>query len=93
MQKARTQNNVVPLSAGPEDPLHVCVEKAVRRYFADLNGHNPGDLHPMVMREVEAPLLRTVMDHVAGNQTRAAEILGINRSTLRKKLSLYGLVD
>jgi Fis family transcriptional regulator len=74
---------------------HVClsssVKAAVETYFADLNGHMPGNLYEMVMAEVERPLLETVMREVQGNQTRAAKMLGINRSTLRKKLAHYGL--
>lgn len=74
---------------------HVClasaVKAAVEAYFTDLNGHAPGKLHEMVMTEVERPLLETVMRHVRGNQSRAAKMLGINRSTLRKKLAQYGL--
>ncbi|MCU7922201.1 MAG: Fis family transcriptional regulator, partial [Candidatus Thiodiazotropha sp. (ex Dulcina madagascariensis)] len=48
-------------------------------------------LYRLVMNEVEAPLLESVMKHTGGNQTQAATILGISRSTLRKKLSLYDL--
>ena len=45
------------------------------------------------MAEVEAPLLSCVMEHTEGNQTRAAEYMGLNRGTLRKKLKLYGLIE
>lgn len=69
------------------------VKGAVEAYFRDLNGHAPGNLYEMVMSEVEKPLLATVMQQVQGNQTRAAKMLGINRSTLRKKLAHYGLND
>ena len=93
MQKTQTSDNVVSLSANAEDPLRVCVEKAMRRYFADLNGHDPGGLHAMVMREVEQPLLQIVLEYTGGNQTQAASILGINRSTLRKKLHQHDLDD
>jgi Fis family transcriptional regulator len=48
-------------------------------------------LYDLVMREVEEPLFRAVLDYSAGNQSRAADILGINRGTLRKKLRTYGL--
>ncbi|HYW03263.1 MAG TPA: DNA-binding transcriptional regulator Fis [Gammaproteobacteria bacterium] len=75
----------------PPEPLRTCVQKALDKYFADLNGHAPGDLYQMVMREVEAPLLESVMAYTRGNQTRAAEILGINRSTLRKRLRTHNL--
>jgi Fis family transcriptional regulator len=60
-------------------------------YFASLNGHAPGHLYDLVMREVEEPLFRAVLDFSAGNQSRAADILGINRGTLRKKLRVYGI--
>lgn len=69
------------------------VKGAVETYFRDLNGHAPGNLYEIVMSEVEKPLLATVMQQVQGNQTRAAKMLGINRSTLRKKLAHYGLSD
>lgn len=73
-------------------PLRQCTEAAMRKYFADLDdGHAPTDLYAMVLAEVEQPLLRTVMEYTRGNQSRAAQILGLNRSTLRKKLRQYGL--
>lgn len=71
--------------------LRECVAQAVRRYFVDLGSHEPGDLYDLVLREVEAPLLLEAMRYCDGNQSRAAAVLGINRSTLRKKLRQYGL--
>ncbi len=64
-------------------------EKTLRRYFADLNGHDPSDLYELVLGEIEQPLLKTLMEYTRGNQSRAATILGLNRSTLRKKLRQY----
>lgn len=72
-------------------PLRDHTEDAVNAYLLSLNGHRPARLYDLVLREVEAPLFKAVMDHVAGNQSRAAELLGINRGTLRKKLKEYGL--
>lgn len=66
-------------------------EQALKHYFEKLNGHPPVALYNFVMREVEMPLFRMVMDFTRGNQSRAADILGINRGTLRKKLKVYGL--
>ena len=60
-------------------------------YFADLNGTQAQGVYQMVLREVERPLLEVVLKHTRGNQTKAAEILGINRGTLRKKLREHGL--
>ncbi|WP_447556449.1 DNA-binding transcriptional regulator Fis [Vreelandella sp. EE22] len=85
-----------PLSASQEEPpqpLREAVETAMRRYFEHLDGGQATDLYAMVMAEVEAPLLACVLDHTAGNQTRAADVLGLNRGTLRKKLKQYGLIE
>lgn len=64
-------------------------EKTLRRYFADLKGHDPSELYDLVLGEIERPLLATLMEYTRGNQSRAASILGLNRSTLRKKLRRY----
>ena len=76
-----------------EIPLRDHTEQALCTYFESLNGHRPGRLYDLVMREVELPLFQAVMDYADGNQSRAATILGINRGTLRKKLREYGLAS
>jgi Fis family transcriptional regulator len=76
-----------------EIPLRNHTEQALSSYFDSLNGHRPGRLYDLVMREVELPLFQAVMDYADGNQSRAATILGINRGTLRKKLREYGLAS
>ncbi len=78
--------------AVPDQPaLRDHVTRAVRRYLADLGDNPPQDIYDIVLREVEAPLLAEVMRHCGGNQSRAAEALGLNRATLRKKLRQYGI--
>ena len=72
-------------------PLRNHAERALTDYFANLNGHRPAHLYDMVLREVEEPLFRAVLDYASGNQSAAAGILGINRGTLRKKLRQFGL--
>ena len=72
-------------------PLSECVETALKDYFDQLEGHEAANLYEMLLAEVEAPLFKATLAHTAGNQSRAAEILGLNRGTLRKKLKLYGL--
>ena len=67
--------------------------EALDRYFHTLDGHKPEALYDLVIGEVEKPLFRAVLDYTSGNQSMAANILGINRGTLRKKLRLHGLLD
>lgn len=71
-------------------PANSNIEASVRdsllRYFEDLGGESPEDMYAMVLRLVEKPLLEVVMHHAGHNQSRAAEWLGLNRNTLRKKL-------
>ena len=76
---------------GVRQPLRKCVEVAMEHYFKLLEGERPSGLYQMVLAEVEKPLLETVMRHARGNQSQAAEFLGISRSSLRKKLKHYGL--
>jgi len=78
---------------GGSMPLRAQCAAALDTYFTNLNGHKPGHLYDLVLREVEEPLFRAVLDYVDGNQSRAAEVLGINRGTLRKKLREYGLTE
>jgi Fis family transcriptional regulator len=78
-------------SAAAPAALRDHVARAVRRYLQDLNGCGADDLYEVVLREVEAPLLAEVLRHCEGNQSRAAECLGISRATLRKKLKQYGI--
>lgn len=73
------------------DPLSVCIAHSMQKYFDDLNGQEPTNLHNFFINEVEKPFLEVVMQRVNGNQTKAADILGINRNTLRKKLKTYDL--
>jgi len=73
-------------------PLSALTDEALRGYFTSLNGHKPAALYQLVIREVEKPLFKTVMEYADGNQSQAAEILGINRGTLRKKLKTYKLL-
>lgn len=78
----------LPPSAA-DHPVAECVRQAVRTYLHSLAGHEVYNLHDLLIREVERPLLEAVLEHTKGNQTRAARCLGLSRSTLRKKIALY----
>ena len=69
-----------------------CVRRALNRYFRDLDGETPHAIYDMVLACIEKPMLEVVMKHADGNQTVAAAMLGINRNTLRKKLTEHQLL-
>ena len=77
----------------PSLSLQDCVRDNVETFFADLEDTEPAHLHDMLMRAVERPLLEVVMARAQNNQSRAAQWLGLNRNTLRKKLVEHGLID
>ena len=66
--------------------IEECVRDSLQSYFEDLGGVEPTAMYDMILRVVEKPLLEVVMEQAHGNQSRAAEWLGINRNTLRRKL-------
>ncbi len=74
-----------------ENELSSTVRKVMKQYFKDLDGEKASGIYSMVVQCVEKPMLEVVMSHAQGNQTRAAELLGINRNTLRKKLQEHGI--
>ena len=72
-------------------PLRTQAKIAISNYLSQLNGNDVDDMYDLVLSEIEAPMLEEVMKYTRGNQTRAANLLGINRGTLRKKLKKYGM--
>ena len=98
--------NLSPLSAAESSPvndtpvddiaqaktLRDSVAIALNNYFSNLDGQDVSDVYNMVLSEVEAPLLEEVMKYTRNNQTRASQMLGLNRGTLRKKLKQYDLL-
>ncbi|RCU43799.1 MULTISPECIES: DNA-binding transcriptional regulator Fis [Corallincola] len=83
--------NQMPNTSSNAQPLRESVKKAMRNYLTQLNGQDINDLYELFLSEVEAPLLEEVMTYTRGNQTRASNLLGVNRGTLRKKLKKYGM--
>lgn len=74
-----------------ESELAACVRRELQKYFQDLDGEPASRIYDMVMHCVEKPVIEVVLNHAAGNQSRAAEMLGINRNTLRKKMQQHGI--
>jgi Fis family transcriptional regulator, factor for inversion stimulation protein len=68
------------------------VRKTLNRYFRDLDGQRPQPIYDMVLHAAEKPMLEVVMKQANGNQTVAADMLGINRNTLRRKLADHDLL-
>lgn len=76
-----------------QNKLHDCVRASMEDFFRDLDGTDPSNLHDMLVKAVEKPLLEVVMQQAQNNQSRAAQWLGLNRNTLRKKLLEHKLID
>ncbi|MFM8899729.1 MAG: Fis family transcriptional regulator [Burkholderiales bacterium] len=72
--------------------IEECIRESLEAYFKDLRGVEPSAMYDMILQVVEKPLLDVVMKKAEGNQSRAAEWLGINRNTLRRKLVEHKLV-
>ncbi|CAL4326458.1 DNA-binding transcriptional regulator Fis [Buchnera aphidicola] len=85
LSSADSQDRIV------KKPLRELVKQALKYYLLNLNGKYVNNLYELALAELEKPLLDMVMQHTRGNQTRAALMMGINRSTLRKKLKKYGM--
>ena len=83
-----SEPHAAPARRGGET-LEQAMVRNLEQYFADLDGAKPHALHEMVMQAVERPLLKFALERAGGNQSAAAELLGINRNTLRKKLHDY----
>ncbi|MGB5831546.1 MAG: DNA-binding transcriptional regulator Fis [Thiohalocapsa sp.] len=79
------------LQQNQQEPLRECVRKALRYYLHKMDGHDVDGLYRMVLDEVERPLIETVLESVSNNQSVAARMLGMSRSTLRKKLKSFDL--
>jgi Fis family transcriptional regulator len=69
-----------------------CIRTTLEQYFKDLRGTEPSGVHEMILAAVEKPMLEVVMRHAEGNQSKAADWLGINRNTLRRKLADHRLI-
>ena len=86
-----TTTVTTPSQTQAQKPLRDSVKQAINKYLKQLDDTNIENLYDLVLAEVEAPLMESVMAYTQGNQTKASQVLGLNRGTLRKKLKMYGL--
>jgi Fis family transcriptional regulator len=75
-----------------KDNIQEVVKKSLEKFFKDLGEQEPSNVYEMVILTVEKPILEAVMARAEGNQSQAADMLGINRNTLRKKLQQHGML-
>jgi Fis family transcriptional regulator len=75
-----------------KESIQEVVQKSLEDYFDDLGEQQASNIYDMVVLTVEKPILQVVMLRADGNQSQAAQMLGINRNTLRKKLQEHGLL-
>lgn len=78
---------------GKQQTLRECVSSSLAEYFDKVDHEDISNLYDLVLSEVEAPLLQTVMQRTRSNQSKASVMLGLNRGTLRKKLKKYGMLN
>ena len=78
-------------NTGEISQLSHAVKHSIRRYLYELDGAQPSNMYDLVLKQIEQPLFEAILEHTRGNQSRAAELLGLNRGTLRKKLRSYNL--
>jgi Fis family transcriptional regulator, factor for inversion stimulation protein len=73
--------------------LKKVVRDTLKNYFSNIGNEQPVDFYPILLEEIERPLLEVLINHTHYNQVKMAQILGISRGTLRKKLKQYGMLD
>lgn len=94
MQNIQNMQKKVTLAEDLETvTLKQVVKDTLRNYFSNIGGEQPIDFYAILLEEIERPLLEVLINHTHYNQVRMAQILGISRGTLRKKLKQYGMLD
>jgi Fis family transcriptional regulator len=89
----RHEKTISPMSRKmSKESIQEVVQKSLEEYFNDLGEQQASNIYDMVVLTVEKPILEVVMLRADGNQSQAAQMLGINRNTLRKKLQEHGLL-
>ncbi len=81
-----------PIRLNGSNEIGRSVERSLEEYFHRLDGESASGVYDMVIGHVERALLKSIMHRANGNQTQAADMLGVNRNTLRNKLAKYDLL-
>jgi Fis family transcriptional regulator len=85
------ENPVIDILTGTT--LKQAVKDTLQNYFTNIGSEQPVDFYSILLEEIERPLLEVLINYTNYNQVRMAQILGISRGTLRKKLKQYGMLD
>lgn len=85
--------SMAQLEAVDNMTLRQAVKDTLSNYFTNIGGEQPVDFYTILLKEIERPMLEVLINHTHYNQVRMAQILGLSRGTLRKKLKQYGLLD
>ncbi|NKB36176.1 MAG: Fis family transcriptional regulator [Gammaproteobacteria bacterium] len=88
-KQKRKKAKVTP--ATKDKCLSESVSDALEKYFKDMDGHEPANLYDLIIAQVEKPLIESVIENSRGNISRAAQVLGLNRATLRNRMQKYGI--
>lgn len=91
--KAQLEKNSEHIRTHKHESIRKCVEHALEEYFHDLDDQTAHELYHLVVSEVESTLLEVTLKYTLQNQSKASEMLGLNRGTLRKKLKQYNLLQ
>ncbi len=91
MISAKSKKNEKRIKRRRKENLSDHVHNSLESYFRDLDGHQANGLYNLMISQVEKPMFEIVMHKTRGNITRAADVLGINRATLRNRLKKYNL--
>ena len=91
--KTQLEKNSEHIRANKHGSIRKCVEHALEAYFHDLDDQTAHDLYHLVVSEVESTLLEVTLKYTLQNQSKASEMLGLNRGTLRKKIKQYNLLQ
>lgn len=86
-------NKIDSIETNQTVTLKQVVKDTLKNYFTNIGSESPVDFYAILMEEIERPLLEVLINHTQYNQVKMAQILGISRGTLRKKLKQYGLLD